>query len=186
MARAAKEKTTVVQWAYFPRSRACPDELRPVPEVFIKHHASINSALNTNKEDAKKSNDVLAIVAEDLQGLCQFEIELGKDKASKLTRPVRYGLNGAHEQWYDIDGWHAGLNAVLEVEAGAALANYKFLKALFEACVMDGVDYLVLAVPNWYYSNRTHDFDEVVKWLDTAYTSGRFTLPLTGILLVGY
>ena len=73
---------------------------------------------------------------------------------------------------------------MLEVEAGRAVTNYQFLKDLFQACVMDEVDYLGLAVRKVYKSSA--DFDKVYDFLDTLYTSGRLRLPLKGVLLIGY
>ena len=129
----------------------------------------------------------MALVADDLTLICGFDVETGKTKATKLTRPVLYGLNGQPEKVYEVDGWHPELRAVLEVEAGEHQPIFKFLKAVFEAVVMDGVQYLVLAVPNWYYANKSNDFDKINVWFDAAYASGRFTLPLKGILLlIGY
>ena len=73
---------------------------------------------------------------------------------------------------------------VIEVEAGRATENYQFLKDIFQACLMHRVEYLVIAVRNRY---RTHnDFEIVYSFLDTLYVSGRITLPLKGIVLVGY
>ncbi len=71
-----------------------------------------------------------------------------------------------------------------EVEAGRATENNQFLKDIFQACMMFGVEYLVIAVRNTY---RTHnDFEIVYTFLETLYISNRMHLPLKGILLIGY
>ena len=173
-----------VRWYFYPRSDGCPDELRAVAEVFSRKHSAISSFGKT-KEVALDSNAVLAALAEDLAAI-GFRVETGKRAKSKISVPVLYGLSGSPTKSYEVDGWHTGLAAVIEVEAGQAVSNFKFLKDLFEACVMDGVFYLVLAVQNWYYAARRDDFAEVSTWFDAAYASGRFTLPLKGILLIGY
>lgn len=50
--------------------------------------------------------------------------------------------------------------------------------------MMFNVEYLVLAVRNIY---RTHkDFERIFTFLETLYISNRITLPLKGILLIGY
>ncbi|MEB3336820.1 MAG: hypothetical protein VKJ46_05105, partial [Leptolyngbyaceae bacterium] len=73
---------------------------------------------------------------------------------------------------------------VLEVAAGRAVDNYQFLKDIFQACMMHGVEYLVLAVRNDY---RKHDdFKKIYTFLETLYISNRLHLPLKGILLIGY
>ena len=69
-------------------------------------------------------------------------------------------------------------------EAGQATENHRFLKDIFEACMMFDVEYLVLAVRNKYRSH--YDFDRVYTFLETLYVSNRLHLPLTGILLIGY
>ena len=54
----------------------------------------------------------------------------------------------------------------------------------FQACVMHDIEQLVIAVRNDY---RGHDdFETVINFLDTLYTSNRLNLPLKGILIIGY
>lgn len=73
---------------------------------------------------------------------------------------------------------------VIEVEAGRATENNQFLKDIFQACMMHGVEYLVIVVRNVYRGHK--DFDIIHTFLETLYVSNRLTLPLSGILLVGY
>lgn len=73
---------------------------------------------------------------------------------------------------------------VIEIEAGRAVSNYQFLKDLFQACVMQDVDYLVIAVRNIYRTSK--DFDKLITFLDALYVSNRLILPLKGILIIGY
>lgn len=173
-----------LRWIFYPRSDRCPDELNEVTQVFNSNHAAISSFGKT-KETAMNSNAVLAVLVDDLRKI-RFEVEVGKNAKSKIGVPVLYGMKGVPEKTYEVDAWEPEVGAVLEVEAGQAVSNFKFLKDLFEACVMDGVQYLILAVQNWYYSSKRDDFTEVRLWFDVAYASGRFTVPLKGILLIGY
>ena len=70
------------------------------------------------------------------------------------------------------------------MEAGQATENHRFLKDIFEACMMFDVEYLVLTVRNIY---RKHDdFQRIFTFLETLYISNRLQLPLKGILLIGY
>jgi len=62
--------------------------------------------------------------------------------------------------------------------------NNAVLKDLFEACMMHDVDYAAIAVRRFYL--RSRDFETVNGWLETLFASRRLTLPLRGILLVGY
>ena len=72
----------------------------------------------------------------------------------------------------------------MKIEAGRAVVNYQFLKDIFQACVMHDIEQLVIAVRNDY---RGHDdFETVINFLDTLYTSNRLNLPLKGILIIGY
>ena len=79
----------------------------------------------------------------------------------------------------DTDG-----KIVLEVEAGRATANFAFLKDIFQASMMHGVEFLVLAVRNNY--RDSDDFQKVYTFLETLYISSRLVLPLKGITLIGY
>lgn len=76
------------------------------------------------------------------------------------------------------DGW------VVEVEAGQAVDNNKFLKDIFQACMMHDVLHLAIAVRNKY--RGSDDFAKVENFLETLYVSSRLQLPLKGILLIGY
>lgn len=72
------------------------------------------------------------------------------------------------------------------MEAGRAVANNQFLKDLFQACMMDEVDHLVIAVRNVYSKLNNKDFAIASTFMDTLYASARLTLPLQGILIIGY
>jgi hypothetical protein len=73
---------------------------------------------------------------------------------------------------------------VIEVEAGRGVTNHQFLKDLFQACVMQEVDYLVIAVRNDY--RGSDDYSKVITFLETLFASQRLILPLTGVLIIGY
>lgn len=61
------------------------------------------------------------------------------------------------------------MGIVIEVEAGRAVDNNQFLKDLFQACMMDGISFLVIAVRNYYRVKANNskgykedkDFDDV-------------------------
>lgn len=61
--------------------------------------------------------------------------------------------------------------------------NNQFLKDLFQACMMQDVEYLCIAVRNIY--KKKQDFEEVCRFFDALYSSDRFNLPLKGILVIG-
>ncbi len=93
-------------------------------------------------------------------------------------------MNGKIEKYFDADAYNKKIQVVIEVEAGRALLNNQFLKDLFQACVMHEVDYLITAVRNRYKS--TLDFNKILAYYDTLFTSGRLILPLKGVLIIGY
>lgn len=53
---------------------------------------------------------------------------------------------------------------------------------------MEDVDYLVISVKKCYLVNGkpNKDFETVSIFFDTLYSSKKFTLPLKGILIIGY
>jgi len=161
-------------WAYFPRNEKIPDICSDVVACFknvadeIDSHAN-NQAISAEFKDSA-SNVVLSKLLPGLKDL-GFNVEAGKAAVDKISIPVLFEKNGKPTKHFDADAYHEGHKFVIEVEAGRAVANYQFLKDLFQACVMVDVDYLCIAVRNIY--KQSQDFDKVYTFLDTLYTSGR-------------
>jgi hypothetical protein len=97
---------------------------------------------------------------------------------------VLFGLNNTIDKFFDCDAISLDGKVVVEIEAGRALDNYQFLKDIFQASLMYGVDYLVVAVRNHYRGTKT--FERIAMFIETLYISNRIQLPLRGILLIGY
>ena len=95
-----------------------------------------------------------------------------------------FGLNGKPEKSFDADAHHRDARFVVEVEAGRGVVNNQFLKDFFQACMMDEVEYLALAVRNLY--RRNNDFERISVFFETLYASRRLEPPLKGILIIGY
>jgi hypothetical protein len=172
----------MLHWAYFPRSAKPPDLALGVVSAFQAAYPSITSSTRR-----LESNQVLAQVRPGLLKL-GFKVEIGKKKNEKIPVPVLYGNNGQVAKAFAADAHHVQGRFVVEVEAGRGVINNQFLKDLFQACMMDDVDYLAIAVRNVYMAARIKnpDFDRVVTFFDTLYASNRITLPLKGILVLGY
>lgn len=168
----------MINWLYFPKSSKPDDLIVSVVSAFESVATEIDS---TNNE--LKSNEVLEIVAPGLVSL-GFKVETGKKSAEKIQVPVLFGYNGRLEKSFDADAYHPSAGFVIEVEAGRAVVNNQFLKDLFQACMMHDVFYLAIAVRNQYKGMK--DFDRVVRFFNTLYASNRLSLPLKGILIVGY
>lgn len=167
-----------VKYQFFPKNKKITDDLQDVVGVFDKNYALIKSD-NCSLE----SNKVLSLVANNLERI-GYRVEKSKKDDDKIIVPVLYGQNGNLEKKFEVDAYNEEKKVVIEVEAGRAVTNYQFLKDLFEACMMDNVEYLVIAVRNIY--RKKDDFKEVVSFIETVYVSNRLQLPLKGILIIGY
>ena len=165
----------MLNYQFFPKTKQIPEHLQQVVTAFENIYTSINSE-HTNL----KSNEVLAVVASQLSKI-SFDVE---QQGNKIRVPVLFGRNGVVTKSFEADAYHKDTKTVIEVEAGRALTNYQFLKDLFEDCMMNEAEYLVIAVRNFYRSSP--DFDKIEQFFDTLYQSERLQLPLAGILLIGY
>ena len=162
----------------FPRSIGITAEIDAVISCFDKNYELIKSPDNT-----LSSNEVLKLIAGDLEKL-NFKVEKSKASGDKIKVPVLFSINNRIDKFFDADAVSADGKIVIEVEAGRAFTNNQFLKDIFQACMMPNVQYLVIAVRNYYYKNP--DFKSIFQFLETLYISGRLQLPLKGIVLIGY
>ena len=168
----------MINWLYYPKNIKIDEMSQNVIHIFEEKEYEIDSYTHNYKSD-----DVLSIVK---NGLINngFSVEKGKKKEEKIHVPVLFGVNGRIEKAFDADAFHSVSKYIVEVEAGRAVVNFQFLKDFFEACAMNDIDYLCIAVRNLY--NNTKDFEKMCLFFDTLYQSGRLGIPLKGLLLVGY
>ncbi|MFH2106365.1 MAG: hypothetical protein ABII22_03830 [Candidatus Micrarchaeota archaeon] len=167
-----------MEYQYYPKSDAIPVHLEKVVNVFRKNAEVISSGTNKFSSD-----HVLSLLKPDLEQ-AGFDVESGKKFLDKINIPVLYGKNGIYEKSFDVDAFQKMSGTVLEIEAGRAVTNYQFLKDFFSACVMSEVYYLVIAVRKKYRDSP--DFERVLTFFDTLYASKRLSLPLKGMLIIGY
>lgn len=171
----------MINWQIFPKSLEPTNVFKAVISCFEKAELSISS-----EKHHWSSDIVLKILRPHLEGI-GFRVESGKKKVQRIRVPVLFGRQGVCEKSFEVDAHHKEERAVLEVEAGRGVLNYQFLKDLFEACTMQNVDYLILAVRNIYGKwKKQKDFETVLNFFETLYASGRMQLPLKGILVLGY
>ena len=168
----------MLKYQLFPRSAGITEQIQQVIECFNLTYDQIKSS-----ENQLKSNEVLDILRPHLENI-EFTVETGKAKEKKIPVPVLFGLNNNVDKFFNADGISNDGRIVLEVEAGRATANFAFLKDIFQACMMHGVEFLILAVRNDY--RGADDFQQVYTFLETLYISSRLVLPLKGITLIGY
>ena len=166
-----------LNWAYFPLTKKPNEFIYKLIALFESNMSNINS----EKHEKQNSDTVLQKLRAPLENL-QFEVE--KSKKEKIPIPVLFGINGKVEKRFEADCYHFDQKFILEIEAGRAVINYQFLKDLFQACMMQDVKYLGIAVRNIY--RRKKDFESVFTFFDTLYKSNRLSLPLEGILILGY
>ncbi len=172
----AKQK---ILWQHFPKHSPCPEFLKDVVGCFDAVSSEIASLDNVGQV----SNDVLAKVRGGLERL-GFLVETSKTAEGKIKVPVLYGANGKVEKAFEADAYHPIQRTVVEVEAGRGVTNYQFLKDLFQACVMQEVNFAVIAIRQDY--RGSDDFSKVVTFIETIYASNRLILPLQGLLIIGY
>ena len=168
----------MINWQTFPKSAQTTPTVVAVVEAFEKNETNISSATNQLPSDG-----VLRVLRTDLESV-GFQIEKDKTSEGKIKLPVLFGLNGKVEKSFEADGFHSGEKIVLEVEAGRGVTNYQFLKDLFQACMMQNAEHLVVSVRNDYRGSG--DFAKVVNFFETLYASGRLSLPLASITIIGY
>ena len=167
-----------LNWVHFPKSHLPSNEVFEVIRSFEQVFQSVDSS--------KHEHDSNAVLAAIEPGLTKagFKVETSKKSEDKIAVPVLFGLNGAIDKTFNVDAHHASGRVVVEVEAGRAVVNNQFLKDFFEACMMQDVDHVVIAVRNDYRGKN--DFTAVVAFFDALYASRRMVLPLKGVLILGY
>lgn len=168
----------MLRYQLFPRSVGMDDAIKNVIDCFECHIAEIESPYNNLKSD-----EVLKTIAPELKAL-GFRVEESKVSEDKIKVPVLFSFNNRIDKFFDADAVSSDGRIVLEVEAGRAYSNNQFLKDVFQACMMYGVDYLVIAVRNDYRGHK--DFETIFNFFETLYINGRLQLPLKGIVLIGY
>lgn len=168
----------MIDWQFYPKSDGLPAHLQDVVKAF----SAVESEISSTNHDLP-SNGVLKAVRPGLKAL-HFTVEISKRSDDRIKVPVLFGRNGSLEKYFDADAVNPQTNTVVEVEAGRGVVNNDFLKHLFQACMMHDVDYFVVAVRKRY--QRQNNFETVYRFFDTLYASRRLTLPLRGVLVLGY
>ena len=170
-------------WKYYPSRDPAPGWVPPVIEAFAVAGPSIDSRENTGVS----SDTVLAALRPALLGL-GYVVEASKAKADKIWRPVLFGEQGASRVAYEVDGFHPDHGVVLEVEAGRGAANNADYRDIIRASLMVDARFLVLAVMLTYTGGgvNVRSYEQTRDRIDAIYASNRLTLPLEGLLLIGY
>ena len=168
----------MINYQFFPRSNGITPAIYSVVDCFNKVEDKISSDNHNLNSDG-----VLGELRVHLEA-AKFIVEIGKKKSEKIHVPVLFGKNNSIDKSFNADALSVDSTIVIEVEAGRAVSNNQFLKDIFQACMMNQVEYLVIAVRNDY--RGSNDYQAVFAFLETLYISNRLQLPLKGILLIGY
>lgn len=168
----------MIRYQSFPRSIGIDESIKKIVDCFLLFESEICSPQHN-----LNSNEVLRVMRDELLKI-PMRVESGKTRGEKISVPVLFGEGNKVDKSFDADAVSLDGKIVLEVEAGRAVANHQFLKDIFQASMMHGVEHLVIAVRNDYRGND--DFDKIYAFLETLYISNRLHLPLKGILLIGY
>lgn len=117
---------------------------------------------------------------------------MGKKKADKIRRPVLFGEFGDEALAYEVDAFHEDLGIALEVEAGRGARGNAVYRDLIQTSLLVDARFLALAVQLTYRHKSSgkditvRSYRDTQNLLDAIYASNRLTLPLEGILLIGY
>ena len=178
------------RWRFFPGFRPPPPWVDALAGIFAANQEQIDSAIVHKKR--MKSDDVLRMIAADLEATMDFAVERGKKKLGKLPRPVLFGDQGTYLRKYEIDAFQSELGIALEVEAGRATMGNAIYRDLIQGSLMVDARFLALAVPVEYrYKSggraaREPSYAKTYSVIEAIYGSERLSLPFEGLLLIGY
>ncbi len=169
----------MIKHMLFPEYTELNSHLENIIQVFRQHEGIIDSQINKFK-----SNEILYLLRAELLQVNML-VEMGKSNKDKIIVPISLGINYVgKKRYFQPDALSKDGKILLEVEAGQAVDNNKFLKDIFKASLMDQVEYLVIGVRNGYRGKN--DFNTICNYLRMLYASTRIVLPLKGILIIGY
>lgn len=175
-------------YQYYPKNQRITEHLEDVVGVFDEMERGTAGTARTYK-----SNEILSFCRPGLERLSYTVEDMGRAAGKYIEVPVLFGRNNRLEKSFRADAYSSEEKSVIEIEAGRGVLNNQFLKDLFQACMMQDVDYLTIAVLYEYRTKKpsgdyrvSKDFETVCKFFDALYSSDRLQLPLKGILIIGY
>jgi len=168
------------KWRHYPLWRPAQSWVHEVVGVF----ASLESTISSETSHLE-SQQVLAEVRPALEGI-GFVVE----GEGKLPRPVLFGDEGQVVKSFNVDGYRETDQIAVEVEAGGAVYNNRISLDLLKMSLAVDVRFGVIAVPTRYATKTrqwTAPYPGAVKLFDALYANPeRFSIPVEGLLLLGY
>ena len=183
----ARSADVYPNWKYYPPRARPPEWALDIVAAFAEARDRIDSTLQLGMD----SNAVLAELRPSLVAL-GFDVETGKARAEKIRRPVLFGDHGTEDLAYEVDAFHQGMGIALEVEAGRGVLGNAIYRDLIQTSLLIDAHFLVLGVLTEYHYKSggkpmtSQNYRIVRSILDAIYASNRLSLPLEGILLIGY
>ena len=177
----------VIRFSTFPRTQTPPRFVPDLIKRFEEHEPDIGTVRH---EKGLTSDTLLAVLRPDLIEL-GFEVEAGKRAQDKIMRPVFFGENAQPELQYQVDAWHPGWLAGLEIEAGRAWMGNAVYRDLVQALVMVDMEHLILAVPQLYRyktggrATSSRDYTNTVAVAQALYAHSRVEMPFS-LCVIGY
>ena len=132
-----------------------------------------------------QSDDVLRVLADDLENELGFTVERGKNKLGQAAATECSSVTrAATRQRTRLMAFQAQEGIALEVEAGRATMGNAIYRDLIEGSLMVDARYLVLAVPQEYRygkaSTKEPSFAKTYSVVEAIYGSERLSLPFDG------
>lgn len=188
--------TGVLQHHFFSKKGIMPIAFDEILNAFNLAYERIDSA-----KFRFCSNKVLYEIGQNLKKSQFFDCEQititssGNYTAAKGGKiNMHINLSGSIKKTFNPDIKSKDDKIIVEVEAGQAVDNFRFLKDLFESIVYTNCDYLGIAVRNVYSTydkngkpkSTQYDYDTVCEFLSCFFCSRADNLPLKGVLVIGY
>lgn len=175
-------------WSYYPANTRPPEWVEKIVACVAAQEATISTEV---RKTGLSSDEVLRRLEPGLTA-AGYDVETGKAKMGKISRPVLFGENGRPLVSYEVDAFHEALGIVVEVEAGrGARGNAEYRDLLRTSLILDA-RYLALLLPIAYrFKSGTREGVEMAYkntrgLLDAVYASRRLQFPFDGIVLMGY
>jgi hypothetical protein len=184
-------------WRYFPPTDAPPQPLQQVADAMVELGEWFKDVFWPDAETSGRMDTKL--ITKQLESYLPSApagvvIEGGLlrgwnvETRDSLTRiPLLYGENGKSLYGVSPDAIYAdddGYMALLEIEGGGAVQNYRLMKDVVETLLIPGAHHLALAVPHRIHGRSPYDF--AVNLISALYAREVPQRHVQGFLIVGY
>lgn len=174
-------------WQYYPRSARPPAWVHTLGGAFETARSDIDTVAGAPVITG--ADEVLNRISPQLQAEDpRWSLE---SPGNRLFHPVFFGENGAEGAGtglrFEIDGFLADENVVLEVMYGGAVQNNGIYKAIVEGVLIADANHIALCLPVR-YPGSTSPYAKARDILGAIFESRRMKLPdeIEGVLVLGF